>query len=506
MLFQSAEFLGFFVVFFALYVVTRRSLRLQNLLIVAGSYGFYGAWDWRFLSLIISGTAVAYVLALGASGERIGTSTQARGIGLLLGGASVSLLPGWPGTQSYLLLCAAAALALGLFCAWANRLEPGARARACVWAVSVFSLGLLGVFKYYNFFVDGLAALLRASVGVELDLISRDIILPVGISFFTFQLLGYVIDVRRGDIGPTRSLVRFAAFIAFFPQLVAGPIERAGNLLRQFAAPRHLSLEGLRSGAVLFVWGLYKKVVIADNLAPHVDRIFADPSAASAGELLAGVVAFTFQIYCDFSGYSDMARGLARVMGFELMLNFNLPYISRTPSEFWQRWHISLSSWLRDYLYVPLGGNRRGPARTYANLSATMLIGGLWHGASWTFVLWGAFHGLILVVYRVLGLDERLRRVGWTPAEWPIQVLAGVVMFVLTMSGWLLFRARDIGTLAAYVGGLATAGHWTSGPWPEIAMLIAPLLLVQALQITWRRLEIHPLMPWPLRLLSLIHI
>lgn len=499
MLFQTTTFFGFFVVFFALYALTMRSLRLQNLLIVIGSYVFYGAWDLRFLSLLVVGTGVAYVLSNGAGGERIAGRDVAKGAGLVVLGSLVSLAPGLPGTLNYLTICLLAAPALLLFTSWVNRLEARSRARWCVGATAVFSLGLLGFFKYYNFFVDSLASLL-AQFGMVLDLSLANIVLPVGISFFTFQLLGYTIDVYRGDIAPTRSIIKLAAFKAFFPQLVAGPIERAGNLLGQFDKPRHLSWDGIKSGAVLFAWGMYKKVVVADNLAPLVERIFSNPADASAGTLLAGVVAFTFQIYCDFSGYSDMARGLARMMGFELMVNFNLPYIARTPSEFWLRWHISLSSWLRDYVYVPLGGNRRGPTRTYVNLAATMLIGGLWHGASWTFVLWGAFHGFILIVYRMLRVDDWLRKRDRAAPSRAINLASIAVMFVLTMFGWLVFRARDMHTLSTYVSGLLAGGDWTSGPWSAIAMLVAPLLVVQTLQIAYGRLEIHSLMPRPLRL------
>ncbi len=258
-------------------------------------------------------------------------------------------------------------------------------------------------------------------------------------------------------------------------------------------------MEGFKSGCVLFAWGMYKKVVIADNLSPYVEQAFADPSTASAGVLAAGVVAFTFQIYCDFSGYSDMARGLARMMGFELMVNFNVPYMSRTPSEFWNRWHISLSSWLRDYLYVGLGGNRRGVNRTYVNLALTMLIGGLWHGASWTFVLWGAFHGFILIVYRMLRVDDLIRRRHGHAPSTALNLLLITVMFCLTMIGWLIFRARDMSALVSYVGGLLTAHGWADGPWAAVATLILPLLLVQALQLRYGRLEIYDRMPWALR-------
>ncbi len=269
------------------------------------------------------------------------------------------------------------------------------------------------------------------------------IVLPIGISFYTFQTLSYTIDIWRGDMRPTRRLVDFAAYVAFFPQLVAGPIERARALLPQFESRRRWDAERAGEGALLFLWGLYKKTVIADNLAPIVNAAFAAPSDVSPAFMLLGVLGFAVQIYCDFSGYSDMARGLARMLGFELMVNFDLPYFARTPSEFWRRWHISLSSWLRDYLYVPLGGNRGGALATYRNLFLTMLLGGLWHGAAWTFIVWGAFHGGILAVYRALGVDAMIERARGSGAL-IVNLVAWGVMSVLTLIGWTFFRAQSL--------------------------------------------------------------
>ena len=249
-------------------------------------------------------------------------------------------------------------------------------------------------------------ALLDA-LGLHLHAPSLAIILPVGLSFYTFQAISRTIDSYQRRYEPQYSIVNYAAFHAFFPQLVAGPIERAGHLMPQFETVRPFDRQtSSLTGALLFAWGLYQKIVIADNVAPIANAVFNSPAHHTAGATLAAVLAFTVQIYCDFCGYSNMARGLARCLGFDLMINFNQPYFARSPSEFWQRWHISLSRWLRDYLYIPLGGNRGGRLKMYRNLMITMLLGGLWHGASWTFVAWGAFHGAIQVLYRALRIDS----------------------------------------------------------------------------------------------------
>ncbi len=270
------------------------------------------------------------------------------------------------------------------------------------------NLGILAFFKYFNFFVGSATALLEA-LGMHAHAPSLAIILPVGLSFYTFQAISRTIDSYQRRYEPQYSIVNYAAFHAFFPQLVAGPIERAGHLMPQFETVRPFDRQLFTTGALLFAWGLYQKIVIADNVSGIANAVFNSPAHQTAGATLAAVLAFTVQIYCDFCGYSNMARGLARCLGFDLMINFNQPYFARTPSEFWQRWHISLSRWLRDYLYIPLGGNRGGQLKMYRNLMITMLLGGLWHGASWTFVAWGAFHGAIQVLYRALRIDTARR-------------------------------------------------------------------------------------------------
>ena len=352
MLFNSLVFLGFLSV--VLMVYPRLHWRRQNLFLLAASYYFYGTWDWRFTSLLMISTVVDYFV-----GQRIHMATEIRRRKLLL---TISVM---------------------------------------------VNLGILGFFKYFNFFVDSLGVLLDGA-GFDPHLPVLRIILPVGISFYTFQTMSYTIDIYRKRMEPTRNFIDFALFVSFFPQLVAGPIERARVLLPQIAAPRQVTRPMITSGLNLMLMGYLKKVAIADTLAPLVDQIFSQPAGLDTGTLLTGVYAFAFQVYGDFSGYSDIARGVSRLLGFELLENFNAPYLSRSITEFWRRWHISLSTWLRDYLYIGLGGNRKGEFRTYINLFLTMLLAGLWHGAAWTFVVFGALHGVYLTVEKIWLKDKVL--------------------------------------------------------------------------------------------------
>jgi len=402
--FDTFVFAAFLALVFPTYWAIR-DRRAQNLFVLAASYVFYGWWDARFLLLLVLTTAFDW--AIGRALDRVDAPIGRR----RLIAASVTL-----------------------------------------------NLAVLGLFKYFDFFVES-AGTLAASLGIPVQLPTLRLVLPVGISFYTFQSMSYTIDVYRRVIPAERSLVAFAAYVAFFPQLVAGPIERAASLLPRFAAARTLTREGLRTGLTFVVYGLVKKVAIADNVAPISDLAFARPLADLTGPwVLLGTVAFAVQIYADFSGYSDIARGVARLFGFDLMANFRRPYVSATPSEFWRRWHISLSSWLRDYLYVPLGGNRGGPRATYRNLLLTMGLGGLWHGAAWNFVLWGLYHGVLLSAYRALGVEEAAPR--WSR---PVRLgIAVPVFFVFTLYGWLLFRAESLEQVAAMTAALGSG--WT-GPW-----------------------------------------
>ena len=424
MLFNSTLFLKFFTGFLLLYWLARKNLVLRNWLIVGASYLFYGAWDWRFLGLLVVSSLVDYFVALGL-----------------------------------------------------DRKTNDRRRRWLLIASMVVNLGILGFFKYYGFFVESMRELL-GQIGVAFDLGTLDVVLPVGISFYTFQTMSYTIDVYRRKIRATRRLPDFLAYVSFFPQLVAGPIERAAHLLPQFAETRTITAGMVREGIWLCVWGLFKKVVIADNLAPLVEMAFASPDPSGPLVLL-GTAAFALQIYGDFSGYTDIARGTARILGFDLMLNFNLPYLAANVREFWGRWHISLSTWLRDYLYIPLGGNRHGTVATCANLMITMVLGGLWHGAAWTFVLWGAWHGVGLAAHRLWRLRRPEPGDRWTVWGWVVTM--GFVLY-----GWLLFRAASFEHVVVLTQGLV---EWTAPAWlgSYVANLVffgMPLVLVQAWQ--WR--------------------
>jgi D-alanyl-lipoteichoic acid acyltransferase DltB (MBOAT superfamily) len=382
-LFNSYEFWVFFALVWALYRMLPH--RRQNLLLLGASYYFYGCWDWRFLGLILATTLVNFFTALG-----IQTSSNPHRRRLLL----------------------------------------AASATVC--------LGLLAFFKYWGFFTESAADLLQW-LGFHADLATLKIILPVGISFYTFQTMSYTIDVYRKQLEATRSFTDFALYVAYFPQLVAGPIERSSSLLPQLTHPRKWRRGDFSEGFYLILFGLFLKVVVGDNLGFVANGIFgAETTTLTGSEALVGVYCFAFQIYGDFAGYSSIARGVSKWFGIDLMTNFRMPYLARNPTEFWQRWHISLSSWLRDYLYIPLGGNRLGSWRTYRNLMLTMLLGGLWHGAGWTFLAWGGLHGLILCAYRALGDRFKL------PGRWG-HALAILGFFQLVCLAWLFFRADTIG-------------------------------------------------------------
>ena len=342
MLFNSLEFFLFLPIVFILYwFVCKKYLKTQNILLLIASYVFYGMWDWRFLSLILFSTIVDYFVALKI-----------------------------------------------------NTLEHQTKRKLWLSVSIIFNLGLLGFFKYYNFFVDSWVDLVSMFGYHMQSTWTLKVILPVGISFYTFQTMSYSFDVYYKKIKPTRDFLSFAAFVSFFPQLVAGPIERASNLLHQITNKRTFNYNQSVSGLKLILWGLFKKVVIADALGPLVDDIFTNYNSYPSSTLILGAVFFSFQIYGDFSGYSDIAIGTSRLFGFNLMKNFSFPYFSRDIAEFWRRWHISLSTFLKDYLYIPIGGNKHGAIRTNINLMITMLLGGLWHGASWNFITWGAINGV----------------------------------------------------------------------------------------------------------------
>jgi alginate O-acetyltransferase complex protein AlgI len=422
-LFNSNEFLVFFGIFLAAYWVARRSLSLRNALIVVGSYIFYGWWDPRLILLLLGVTLFDFFAALQLGRAR---SERAR--------------KNW------------------------------------VALVAVTNIGLLCVFKYLDFFGESAVALARG-LGFEARWTPYLFVLPIGISFYTFQAVSYVIDVYRREIPASRNVVEFMAFVSFFPQLVAGPIERGARLLPQMQRPLTVASRDIAPALWLIIWGLFKKVVIADSLAPHVDLVF-DLTSPGALMTTLGAVAFALQIYCDFSGYSDIARGAGRLLGFELMLNFNLPYFATSLRDFWRRWHISLSTWLRDYLYVPLGGNRLGRRRTAVNLLLTMFLGGLWHGAAMTFVLWGIWHGAGLALHRWWSASRARVRL-------PV-LAAWALTFLHVLYGWILFRAESVDQAWRFT--VALGDFSTPEWWPyyvrNLILLASPLVVIQV----WQRI------------------
>lgn len=426
MVFDSFVFAVFFVVVLVLYYLFNH--RWQNIMLLVASYIFYGYWDWRFLSLLFLSTLLDYAMGLGVYHAK-----TLRGRRLYLCGSLVG------------------------------------------------NLGCLGVFKYYNFFADSLKAAV-APFGIHLDVTYLNIILPVGISFYTFQTLTYALDIYFGRMKPTRSLLNFALFISFFSQLVAGPIERARNLLPQVEARRHPTRQQLCDGGWLMLWGLYKKMYIADNVARIADAVYTSPADHSFTQIVVATIAFAVQIYCDFSGYSDIARGTGKILGFEIMVNFNLPYFAKDPSDFWRRWHISLSELLRDYLYIPLGGSRGSKPRVAFNLMTTMTLGGLWHGANWHFVIWGIYHGLILTIYHMLRPPaERAKR-----AVSRLGNAGGIfVMFNLTLLGWMLFRVNSMSDAWVIARKAVTdwgAGHAAFSDLATVLQYSAVLIVMQFAQ------------------------
>lgn len=374
MLFNSIAFIIFFPAVFLIYWLTpNKKCRFQNIILLLSSYVFYGWWDWRFLSLIAFSSIVDYLIGLAIVSKKR--------------------------KKSFLILSV------------------------------VINLGLLGVFKYFNFFIDSWINL-WSLLGYEMSISTVNIILPVGISFYTFQTMSYTIDIYRGRMLPTKDFIAFATYISLFPQLVAGPIERASNLLPQILNRRSWDNNLFKEGILQISVGFFRKVIVADNIGTLIDGVYNNPEIYNSSTLIIAILLYSFQIYFDFSGYSDIAIGTAKLLGFRFMQNFNLPYFSSSITEFWRRWHISLSTWLRDYLYIPLGGNREGITKQYRNLFLTMLLGGLWHGSSWNFVVWGAIHGIFLSVEKWMNL---------VPVNY--RLINNILVFISVSLVWIFFRS-----------------------------------------------------------------
>ena len=434
MLFNSLDFAIYLPVVFLLYWFVTKSLRAQNLLIVGASYVFYGWWDYRFLALILFSTLVDY--------------------------------------------------AIGRSLMYAVR---PARRKALLWTSILVNLGFLGFFKYFNFFLTSFVDAFSL-FGRTVPATSLDIILPVGISFYTFQTLSYTIDVYRRKLDATTDFVSFAAFVSFFPQLVAGPIERATHLLPQFYRSRTFDYRSAVDGMRQILWGLVKKIVIADNCAELANMIFNNSSDYSGSTLLLGAFFFTFQIYGDFSGYSDIAIGTSRLFGFDLMQNFRYPYFSRDIAEFWRRWHISLSTWFRDYLYIPLGGSRGGTAMRIRNTFIIFLVSGFWHGANWTFVVWGFLNALYFLPLILSGHNrDNLGVVApgrWLPT-WRDALAMGVT-FSLTVLAWIFFRAENLSHAFSYLNTIFSLSTFTAPSFPRLLQALYTLpLIVGFLVVEW---------------------
>jgi alginate O-acetyltransferase complex protein AlgI len=406
MLFNSLQFLVFFPIVFVVYwLLNNRHLRLQNLFLLAVSYYFYACWDWRFLFLLVFSTLLDYFTGLQM--ERVGNP---------------------------------------------------AKRRFWFWLSVVINLGFLGVFKYYNFFVGSFAGLLGAW-GFQAHFPTLEVILPVGISFYTFHGLSYVIDIYKGKIRAERNFVDYSLFVSYFPLLVAGPIERATHLLPQLKVPRVFNATHAISGLELMIWGFFKKVVIADNMAQMVNRVYADASSYDAYSLVLAALAFSFQIYCDFSGYSDIAIGSSRILGIDLLKNFDFPYLSRNIAEFWRRWHISLSSWFRDYVYIPLGGSKGTRLLSIRNVFIIFLVSGFWHGANWTFIAWGGIHALLFIPSFVFASNRKFNQ-DLVHAGKRLPAFSDffhiAVTFSLVTLAWIFFRAESLPAAFSFIKGIVT--------------------------------------------------
>lgn len=440
MFFNSVEFFVFLpIVYLTYWYATGRNIKIQNALLLVASYFFYGWWDWRFLLLIAFSSTVDFII-----GKLLSTRDD-------------------DNTRKTLL------------------------------AISIFiNIGLLGLFKYYNFFLENFIEAF-SFFGSPPSINTLSIILPVGISFYTFQTLSYTIDVYNKKLEPTKDIIAFFAFVSFFPQLVAGPIERATNLLPQFTAKRKQDFTKFMDGLRQIVWGLFKKVVLADNCAIYVNDIFGNIEDQSGSTLALGAVLFSFQIYGDFSGYSDIAIGTSRLFGFNLMRNFAFPYFSRDIAEFWRRWHISLSTWFRDYLYIPIGGSKGSIDKKIRNTFIIFLISGFWHGANWTFVFWGFLHAIFFLPLLILGKNrnhlENLTEGSFFPK---VKEIAQIMFtFSLVSFAWVFFRAPDISTAFTYISGMFSNSLFSV---PEIFPLGVILIILLVVITEWlQRFDQHGL-------------
>jgi alginate O-acetyltransferase complex protein AlgI len=492
-LFNSLEFIVFLIVVYGLYRVM--NLKAQNTMLLCASYFFYGWWDVRFLFLVVISTAIDFCAGLLIDQgflslrKRITVSVYA----LLSAFFFVTLNwkalerteSGWVMNWDQWLTepfgwwvlggTAIVVAVANVIYPWVAGQEDQRRRRTALILSMTSNLTILGFFKYFNFFLASAQGAAQA-MGFDVELLRLNIILPVGISFYTFQSMSYAIDIYRRELKASESFLDFALFVSYFPQLVAGPIERATHLLPSVIKPRRITLEQSLHGFHLILLGLFKKIAIADGVAVSVDQAYGSTGFISTVDIVVGTILFAVQIYCDFSGYSDVARGVSNLFGIELMVNFRTPYFSKDPREFWQKWHISLSTWLRDYLYIPLGGNRGSEAQTYRNLMLTMGLGGLWHGAAWNFILWGIYQGGILCIHRFWVMQRGV----YKATHWLYNAFAILLFQPFILYGWLLFRARSFPQIVTITGKLFAFSSFSFGlDLPRFSALVGiPVLLV----------------------------
>ena len=523
MAFNSVEFFVFLVTTYLLYRIL--PFRGQNIMLLIASYVFYGWWDVNLLFLIILSTVIDFycgamiesgrlsrvnrylafwsvILAALAFDTLRWDAIQIRTDPIAMSVEWSQLFPtsgtGWLVAIGTLTLVAIANLLHPRFVA----IKEQKRRKLFLWVSICANLGILGFFKYFNFFIDSALGVIRA-IGIPTESQHLNIILPAGISFYTFKAISYAVDVYKGKMKASYNFLDFALFWAFFPPLLAGPIDRASHLLPQISNPRLLSFQQSVEGLFLILFGLFKKVAIADGVAGSVNAIYETTGAVSWIDVVLATFLFAVQIYCDFSGYSDIGRGVSKLFGIELMLNFDLPYLSKNPSEFWRRWHISLSTWLRDYLYIPLGGNRQGERKTYRNLMIAMVLGGLWHGAAWNFILWGFYQGTLLCVYRAFVPNTKEQKFSNQGLNLLSEGATTLFFFAIVCYGWLLFRATNLGQVIGFTKILFLDwGNFSlSMPKPPLSALLGIPLLIsyEVLQYTAGKPDFSDRLPTPMR-------
>ena len=517
MLFNSYEYFAFIIIVYLFYRILPH--RGQNILLLLASYMFYAWWDIRFLFLIVIITVVNF-----SCGAIIYSGKISRKDRVLLSfwfivtcflfivirweyfyflisnpAVTWTVLISWQ--KGWLILggiCILTCLANLLYPKIIN-LESDKKQKIFVSLSVVTNLSILGFFKYFNFFIENIEGLI-SSFNLDPTAFRLNIILPIGISFYTFKSMTYTVDIYRGNLEPAGNYLDFALYVAFFPSLLAGPIDRAANLLPQFYTKRKITMDQSVRGLYLIFYGLFKKVAIADGVIRTVNQIYGSTGQISWMDVVIGTLLFTIQIYCDFSGYTDIARGTAKLFGIDLMTNFNLPYFSQNPREFWTRWHISLSTWLRDYLYLPLGGNKKGTIKTYRNLMLTMILGGLWHGAAWNFVLWGFYHGILLCLHRIM---KPVKDIHSITSNIFIKYAKILFCFVLISYGWMLFRSTSFEQIMNFSAilirdfGNIDFGAFSSKPRFSVILALPLFLFIELIEYTMDGKSFYKTLPVP---------